>query len=221
LLSYLVDGFDPEGERDIVFVPVAINYDRVLEDRVLMAAHARGDRRFGARISVVVAFILRKLWQRLRRHDTRFGTAAVAFGDPISLRAYGKVDNVNGLSNELMSRIEAVMPVLGVPLVATALQTKGPLSVMALEAAVAQLLAQMPRGSISIDENVLTSEVETACLHMQQHRLVSLEDGVWRVMDGQETAVAFYANSIAHYLPEVNEPENAAGAKEISAPAGS
>ncbi len=67
LLSYLVDGFDPDGARDIVFVPVAINYDRVLEDRVLIAAHARGDRRFGARISVVVVFILRKFWQAAAR----------------------------------------------------------------------------------------------------------------------------------------------------------
>ncbi|MEP1765726.1 MAG: 1-acyl-sn-glycerol-3-phosphate acyltransferase [Sulfitobacter sp.] len=221
LLSYLLDGFDPEGARDIVFVPVAINYDRVLEDRVLMAAHARGDRRFGARISVVVAFILRKLWRRLRRHDTRFGTAAVAFGDPISLREYGKVEDVNGLSKELMSRIEAVMPVLAVPLVSTVLRTKGPTSVMALEAAVAQLVAQMPRGSISIDEDDLAGEVEMACVHMRQHGLVAQEDGIWRVMEGQDVAVEFYANSIAHYLPEGAEPLDAAVAKGISAAAGS
>ena len=60
LLAYVVEA-GQVGSRDIVFVPVAINYDRVLEDRVLMAAHARGDRRFGARISVVVKFIVRKI----------------------------------------------------------------------------------------------------------------------------------------------------------------
>ena len=40
----MVSGFDPNGPRDIVFVPVGINYDRVLEDRVLTAAavHAQG-----------------------------------------------------------------------------------------------------------------------------------------------------------------------------------
>ena len=31
LLSYIVTGFDPSG-RDVVFVPVGLNYDRVLED---------------------------------------------------------------------------------------------------------------------------------------------------------------------------------------------
>ena len=35
LLSYMVAGFDPHGPRDVVFIPVAVNYDRVLEDRML------------------------------------------------------------------------------------------------------------------------------------------------------------------------------------------
>ena len=46
LLSYMVSGFDPNGPRDIVFVPVGLNYDRVLEDRILTAAAAtpKGER---------------------------------------------------------------------------------------------------------------------------------------------------------------------------------
>lgn len=213
LLSYLVDGFDHEGTRDIVFVPVAINYDRVLEDRVLMAAHARGDRRFGARISVVVAFILRKFWQRLRGHDTRFGAAAVAFGDPVSLRAFGKVEDVDAMSKELMSRIEAVMPVLGVPLVSTALLAKGALNVMELEAEVTLLLAEIPPQSVAVDQEDISGEVARACLHMLQHGLIKQIDGEWRVMEGQEIAIQFYANSIGHYLSEGTEPEDAARAE--------
>ena len=38
LLSYMVSGFDPHGPRDVVFVPVGVNYDRVLEDRMLTSA---------------------------------------------------------------------------------------------------------------------------------------------------------------------------------------
>ena len=221
LLSYLVDGFDPEGERDIVFVPVAINYDRVLEDRVLIAAHARGDRRFGARISVVVAFILRKFWKRLRGHDTRFGTAAVAFGTPVSLREFGKVENVDGLSELLMARIEEVMPVLGVPLVATALTRQGPLDVDALERAVPDLLARMPAKSIVLESSDLAGELSRACGHMVQHGLIETRGGVWHVMEGQEAATQFYANSIAHYLVDGDETGDAATAKAVSAPAGS
>ena len=32
----MLKGFDPTGERDLVFIPVGINYDRVLEDRTLL-----------------------------------------------------------------------------------------------------------------------------------------------------------------------------------------
>ncbi len=39
-LNYIVTGFDPAG-RDVVFIPVALNYDRVLEDRVLIEARNR------------------------------------------------------------------------------------------------------------------------------------------------------------------------------------
>jgi glycerol-3-phosphate O-acyltransferase len=201
LLSYLVDGFDVAGPRDIVFVPVAINYDRVLEDRVLLAAHARGDRRFGARISVVVAFIARKFWKRLRGQDTRFGTAAVAFGAPVSLRDYGKVEDVEELSLELMRRIEAVMPVLGVPLVATVLRAQGPADSATLEIAVGALLAEIPQRSVVLDSGDLANEVSEACRHMAQHGLIERRGETWHIMQGQETATDFYANSIAHYLP--------------------
>lgn len=221
LLSYLVDGFQPEGPRDLVFVPVAINYDRVLEDRVLMAAHARGDRRFGARVSVVVAFVMRKFWQRLRGHDTRYGTAAVAFGDPVSLRAYGAVDDVEQLSAELMGRIEAVMPVLGVPMVAQALLAQGPLDADTLEVEIAKILALVPQESIAIDTDKLSAEIARACKHMVQHELIEQKDDIWRILPDQQIAMQFYANSIAHYLPENDRIPDAAPAKKISAPAGS
>ncbi len=36
LIDYMLRGFDPKGPRDLVFVPVGVNYDRVLEDRTLL-----------------------------------------------------------------------------------------------------------------------------------------------------------------------------------------
>jgi hypothetical protein len=41
LLSYLIDEFDGT-RRDLVFVPVALNYDRVLEDTILVKAGQGG-----------------------------------------------------------------------------------------------------------------------------------------------------------------------------------
>ena len=36
LLDYMLKSFNPDGERDLIFIPVGINYDRVLEDRTLL-----------------------------------------------------------------------------------------------------------------------------------------------------------------------------------------
>ena len=36
LLDYMLRAFDARSPRDLVFVPVGINYDRVLEDRALL-----------------------------------------------------------------------------------------------------------------------------------------------------------------------------------------
>ncbi len=216
LLSYVIEGFDPDGDRDVVFVPVAINYDRVLEDRVLIAAHARGNRRFGARISVIVGFIIRKLGERARGADTRFGTAAVQFGAPLSLRAQRDPTDVVEITRALSAGIEVAMPVLAVPLICTALRREGPMAPGALRKAVETVIAKVPHQNLALNPDKLDTELTRACEHMRRHGMIHQQDGVWRINTGQEDVAHFYANSIAHFLPE-----DAATAKVISAPAGS
>ncbi len=36
LMDYMLRNFDPGKDRDIVFIPVGINYDRTIEDRSLL-----------------------------------------------------------------------------------------------------------------------------------------------------------------------------------------
>ncbi len=217
LLSYVVEGFDPEGERDIIFVPVAINYDRILEDRVLIAAGERGDRRFGARITVVVGFVLRKIWRRMRGRDTRFGTAAVTFGDPLSLRRTGADVPVSDLSEMLMDRIAQAMPVLTVPLIARVmLQAKGSLSEAELLAKVAATLEQMPLRNRVPKPDVLPDRVARATARLKKRGVISEDAQGLQIAAGQEPVLAFYANSIAHF-----PSEDAAPAAEIAASAGS
>lgn len=217
LLSYVVEGFDPEGERDIIFVPVAINYDRILEDRVLIAAGERGDRRFGARITVVVGFVLRKIWRRMRGRDTRFGTAAVTFGDPLSLRRTGADVPVSDLSEMLMDRIAQAMPVLTVPLIARVmLQAKGPLSEAELLAKVAATLEQMPLRNRVPKPDVLPDRVARATARLKKRGVISEDAQGLQIAAEQEPVLAFYANSIAHF-----PSEDAAPAAQIAATAGS
>ncbi|WP_300035952.1 1-acyl-sn-glycerol-3-phosphate acyltransferase [uncultured Roseobacter sp.] len=202
LLTYLRDGYDPEG-RDVVFVPVAINYDRVLEDRVLIAAGKRGDRRFGARVSVVVGFVLRKFWQGLRGRIIRFGTAGVVFGEPLSLRSFGPEQPVEALAGELMQRIEDAMPVLMVPLVAQVIRTAdAPLtSAEVLDRAVimsGSVREHMPQ--MSSDE--FSQAVIRALTLLTRHKVIGEKGGHWQVCAGEEAVLDFYAHSVSHRFLE-------------------
>ncbi|OAN68976.1 glycerol-3-phosphate acyltransferase [Sulfitobacter sp. EhC04] len=216
LLSYVVEDFDPEGERDVVLMPVAINYDRVLEDKVLIAADQRGDRRFGARITVVVGFILRKLWQRLTFQETRFGTAAVAFGAPLSLREAGHGATVEALSGEVMDRIAGAMPVLSVPLIsAVMLDLDGAaLDTQALLDRAGAMLARVPPGNRAVDAAELETELRQALKGLRARGVVLFEQSSWRANPDETAVLRFYANSIAHLLQE-----DAAPAAEVSATA--
>ncbi len=162
LLHYIVRDFHFGNGHDVIFVPVALSYDRVLEDRVLIEAAKAGRRRFRVRLSVAAGFVARVLWQKLRGRFRHFGYAAVCYGQPLSLRSFMETRpdaSTEALAGELMGRIRAAVPVLPVPLVAAvvaqaggtisraALVEKGEEMAEALHARGAWV--HMPQGSVS------------------------------------------------------------------------
>jgi glycerol-3-phosphate O-acyltransferase len=134
-LDYMVRGFHPEGERDLVFVPLGINYDRVLEDRTLLAALDLDARQPGAlhAAATTLGFVWRQALLMIRSQWQSFGYACVNFGAPVSMREYvagrnidfrnlGKDERfarVGELASHLMTAVARSIPVLPVPLVAT------------------------------------------------------------------------------------------------------
>ena len=92
LISYMVSAFDPVGPRDLVFVPVGINYDRVIEDRTLLRELDPdcGEPSAGLVAETLVRAVVSHLGLMLRRRWYRLGYAVVNFGSPISMRAYCK-----------------------------------------------------------------------------------------------------------------------------------
>src|SRR5215470_8263018 len=90
LLDYMLKSFDPKGSHDIVFVPVALNYDRVLEDRTLLCSLDKELPRVGAlsAAGTTLAFWLGQLGLMLRGRWYRFGYACVNFGGLISAREW-------------------------------------------------------------------------------------------------------------------------------------
>ena len=143
LLNYITEDFDPDA-REVIFVPVALNYDRVLEDTILIKADQSGTRRFKPPMIGVFARVARHVGLRITRQFRGFGTASVSFGEPLELSKYHVADDrdlTEAIATELMQRIANVTPVLGVPLVARHLLASAPMKTVDLEVAVGRALA--------------------------------------------------------------------------------
>ncbi|MCV6593831.1 MAG: 1-acyl-sn-glycerol-3-phosphate acyltransferase [Silicimonas sp.] len=203
LLSYLVAGFRPE-RRDIVFVPVALNYDRVLEDRILLDAGQAGTRRFRASFSNVTAFILRQLLHRLRGRLYRFGHAAVAYGPPLSLKAFAEThpeDTTEALGEELRARLSGTIPVLPVPLMALVLEdAQGPLSEAELAAAMADRLTALRAAGarLHMPSGELSRATAAAVKRLELRRLITVDETGIAIAPDRDLMMGFYANSIRH-----------------------
>lgn len=196
LLTYVVDA-GRRANRDIVFVPVAINYDRVLEDRVLMAAHKRGDRRFGAKISVMVKFILTKMWLRMRGRFLRFGSAAVVFGAPLSMQEFGAERPVEDLAEMLMERINEAMPQMCVPTLAgELLAAEGPVPRETLLAVVSRRVAAAPDRFLMQEGEPIEPRVARAFEHLVQRGFVHMQGDAVVIAPEERDTLRYYANSV-------------------------
>ncbi len=214
LLKYIIDGTSPEG-RDVVFVPVALNYDRVLEDTILTRAALGTDRRFRARIGVITSWVLKQIWRRLIGRYKRFGLAAVRYGEPISLKdfeARAGDDVMTDLARALMKRIGAAIPLVPGPAACWLLRENGPMPEQEVRSRIRALM-QADGLALAESEDAITSAVD----QMVERRILTLEDGVLNLSGQREDLMQYYAESV----PEHVKSANAASAKDVSAPAGS
>lgn len=211
LLSYLLKGFNPQGERDLVFVPVGLNYDRVLEDRT----HALGLPVSVAGVRQMMGWACQQLWRGVWGRDHRLGYAAVNFGRPISTRALlAEIGDVRSLSPEtfrevvsqvgakLWQNVAAAVPATPVPLFCRTLLNQQKTEGVSAAGLYPALDAEAQRFR---KLGVLVPELETGELFHFARKVV-LARG-WVQEQGTELhlrreavpLVRFYANSLAHY----------------------
>jgi glycerol-3-phosphate O-acyltransferase len=218
LFDYMLRDFDPAGERDLVFVPVGLNYDRVLEDRTLILdADSGGERKKGAAaIATTLGFVWRNLRQWLSRHWFRFGYACVQFGSPVSVREYlaerqldprtlersARFDEVGKLAALLMERVGEVIPVVPVALVADVLvgEPERRWTRLELKAAVQERIAELSKsgGQVYIprDDDDYTIDVGLRMLTLRH--LVAEDEGFLFAAPEEMPLLQYYANSIGH-----------------------
>ncbi|NIZ12874.1 1-acyl-sn-glycerol-3-phosphate acyltransferase [Phaeobacter sp. HF9A] len=220
LLKYILEGSSEMG-KDVVFVPVALNYDRVLEDKVLTKAARSGTRRFRARIGSVMLRLVWQFWRWITGRYQRAGAAAVSFGRPLALSELAAEpgrDPARELARELMSRIGEVVPVLPVPLVSYILIQRGAMSQTALVHAVAEVTALMPLAQIHMPAHSHEFVVQSAVQQMRRRGLIRSSGAQIIPERSQMDMLHFYANSIAHLVPAALEPPDPGeSSAEISA----
>jgi glycerol-3-phosphate O-acyltransferase len=224
LLDYMLKGFDEReaaDRRDIVFLPVGLNYDRVLEDRTqLLKRHPDAPRpgRMKA-VRTLLSFWAGQVWRALNGSWHRFGYACVNFGAPVSMRAWcrdhalhfpGLTDErrkveVTRLAEHLMQQIGQVIPVLPVSLVAS-LFVDAPQrrwSELELKAALHTRMAALQAGGAHqyIPRQDQDYAFGVGLRMLVQRHLVTEDGGLFAMAADAEELIAYYANAIAHLAP--------------------
>ena len=223
LLDYMLRRFDPAGERDLVFIPVGINYDRVLEDRTLLldaqaksSDAAKSERKTGmAALGTILRFVGRNLGQMLVGRWYRFGYACANFGSPFSTRAWLKQRGIDlkaldrdtrgrvsiELMGDLMREVGQVIPVLPVSLVSHALLAcDGPISTLELKARVQALIDELQArdAKVYIPRSDREYSIEVGLRMLTLRRLIADQDGMLTVVPRERHLLQYYSNAIAH-----------------------
>lgn len=220
VIDYMLRGFRLDGERDLVFVPLGLNYDRVLEDRTLLLSGdplAHKPSRFWAAWNTL-GFVVNNLRLVLRSGWRRFGYACVNFGAPVSMREYcaghgldfqrlageERRAAVAALGARVMQSVRDIVPVVPVPLIATVLlRHEGPLSELELKSGVADLIEKLEAAGahVYLPRADLDYAVTVGLRMLTLRHLVDGQDGLYTVRASELPVVRYYANSIAHFLP--------------------
>ena len=221
VLDYMLRGFHKDGERDLVFVPLGLNYDRVLEDRTqLLAGDADAPKPSRAStLARTLRFVGQQAVLMLRSRWYKLGYACVNFGTPVSVRAWCATRGVDfatlpkearqlevaALGRHLMDRVGALIPVLPVPLVATVLlrEPTRSWSMLEIKAAVGELvLTLQARGAhLYLPRGDWDYAVDAGLRMLALRHMVEHSDGVYRPRQAELALIRYYANSIAHLLP--------------------
>jgi len=234
LLDYMLKGFGPDAERDLVFIPVGINYDRVIEDRSQL-------RKLDGRVAnpgllrtlrITAGYLGRQFVATLLGRRYRYGYACVNFGRPVSMREHlrtrgfdfrtltdeARRTEVGAVGALLMERIGRTVPVLPVPLVARALlgAPERAWSELELKSEVQALmeLAEALGAHLYVPRSDRDYAIGVGLRMLTLRHLVLEHDGLLRANPAEAAVLAYYANSIAHLFAA------AAGAEMKTGPAG-
>jgi glycerol-3-phosphate O-acyltransferase len=222
VIDYMLRGFRLDAGHDVVFVPLGINYDRVLEDRSLLRALDPGARRVGRAGALwnTLAFAARNLRLMWKSEWHRFGYACVNFGSPVSMRAYCRAHGVDfeklageerrretaALGAHLMRAVGRIVPVVPVPLMATVF-VRNPgrrFASIELKTEVERIVERLERSAarVYVPRRDLDYALDVGLRMLLLRHLVEEREGAYLANEKELPLLRYYANSIAHLVDE-------------------
>ena len=222
IVDYMLRGYSPDTDRDIIFIPVGLNYDRTLEDRSLLRwldPEAESRSKWFV-IRTTTRFLFKSILLMISSRWLRFGYACVNFGPYLSMQQYCRQNDVcfshmdrkdrfrevEKLSRILMESIENIIPVLPVPLVATVFvqHPQTALNAFDVEVHVNQLIdeIQAKGAPVFVSTRSRVQNIVSALNMLRIRRLVVESNGIYRADPQMLDVLSYYANSIDHWRSE-------------------
>jgi glycerol-3-phosphate O-acyltransferase len=222
LLDYVLGiGRDPAYRDRLHIVPVAVNYDRVLEDRSLLrelaASEGRQTPSRATQAREVGHYVAWNLARLLSRRWKRYGRAAVVIGRPMPLGPWfalqsdlfdvprtERLGRVQRLADRVLSKIGTLIPVTPVPLACAAIQSLGRDFITHRElvtrmAELRDVLVELNGRVVRADRDI-EETFERAFKMLEMRRVLVREGEGYAVMPRNRSLISYYANSVAHLL---------------------
>jgi glycerol-3-phosphate O-acyltransferase len=222
LLDYVLGiAREPEYRGRLYVVPVAVNYDRVLEDRSLLLELAKIEGRPRPPRISQFAEVLRFLIWNVTRLATgrwkRYGRAAVVVGKPLPLEPWFRRESnvfdlprperlakVQALSDEVMGIIGQLVPVTPVALACAAIQSLD--SDFIQRQTLLDRMQEMRDALVELNGRVIRADrdiaetFERASRMLGMRRILVPSGNGYAVLPRNRSLVSYYANSVAHLL---------------------
>jgi glycerol-3-phosphate O-acyltransferase len=217
-LDYILRNYDAKLDREVVFVPIGINYDHVLEDQNLLSWDKKENRLTTVQhLKNLWGFLRLNLFAGSRSRWGRYGYASVNFGVPVSMRNYceqhdldfkhlekdQRIQKVVELANHLMNELRFVMPIIPVPILCAVLLNakENPISSLEIFSDCDTLIDSMiAKGAAMKPEQKPRHRTLSNSLEMLSQRgLLTEIDDHYTINKSNQRLVEYYANSIEHW----------------------
>ena len=228
-LDYMLRNYNYQRDRDIIFIPVGINYDRVLEDRTLLLSldpNSQKKSRWFA-IKTTLKFIWTNLKLARKHRWSRFGFASVNFSEPFSVKKYcekkslnfetlvgnERFEEVEKLALDLMHSVEKAVPAVPLAIISSVIiqlaNSGKSISLDELKLNARDFMNQMEeRGAKLVFPHKDKDWVLQAAIdRLYLRHLVKIKNNEISIIETQKEVLAYYANSI-EFWSNISTEEN-------------